>query len=491
MRPTNTVIILSDEHNRDVLGCHGDPLVKSPNLDALAARGTVFANNYCNSPVCVSSRASLATGRYPHQIGAWDSTEPFTGAPKGWAARLRDQGHEVVSIGKLHYRGAQDDNGFTREVAPMYVHNGTGWLSSLLRDPPVPLPGADLMAKRIGAGETDYTAYDREITQLTCDWIRAAAARNHDKPWLLYVGLVAPHFPLIAPQEFYDLYNGVELPEPRQYAEADRPRHPVLDVLRASSNYDDGFDAEKVRVARQAYYGLVSFLDHNIGLILEALRDSGQMDDTRVIYTSDHGDNIGHRGLWGKSVMYEDSVAVPLIAAGPDFPQGLRVETPTSLVDLHPTLVAFTGGVEDPEDAGLPGENLSARFDDPLADREVFSEYHDWSAITGMFMLRTLNWKIVRYPGYADQLFDMQSDPLEQTDLAADPAHAQVLSDMQARLAAIVDVEAVNRAAFADQNEKIIRYGGPEAIMAGDERAYTPAPVLQSDRERLADPFEP
>ena len=411
MQPTNTIVILSDEHNRDVLGCYGDPVAKTPAFDRLAARGTRFANAYCNSPVCVPSRASFATGRYPHEIHAWDSTMAYAGNPKGWAHRLRDQGHVVTSIGKLHYRSAQDDNGFTRELAPMYVHNGTGWLSSLLREPPTALVGAEGMAGQIGPGETDYTQYDRDITRMTCDWIKTTGTEPRDKPWVLYAGLVAPHFPLIAPEEFYALYDGIDIPGPRQYAEEDRPRHPVLDVLRRTSNYDDSFDAEKVRIARQAYYGLVSFLDHNIGCILDALEQAGLTDTTRVIYSTDHGDNLGHRGLWGKSVMYDDAAALPLIAAGPGIPAGLTVETPVSLVDIHPTLLEFAGVLPHPDDNGLPGESLADRFAKPDADRAVFSEYHDWSSITGMFMLRTRDWKIVRYPGYDDQLFDMRTRP--------------------------------------------------------------------------------
>jgi choline-sulfatase len=490
MQPTNTIFILSDEHNRNVLGCYGDEIVKTPHLDRLAARGVRFENAYCNSPVCVSSRASIATGRYPHQISAWDSVSPFHGEPKGWAGSLRDQGHEVLSIGKLHYRSDKDDNGFCKEIAPMYVHNGVGWLSSVLRDPPVPLPGAELMAGRIGAGETDYTAYDRRITELTCEWLAQAAVCDHDKPWVLYVGLVAPHFPLIAPQEFFDLYNDAEIPEPRQYAESDRPRHPVLDVLRDASPYDKYFDPEKVKIARQGYYGLTSFLDDNIGKILAALTTNGLEEKTRVIYTSDHGDNIGHRGLWGKSVMYDDSSAIPLIVAGPEIPEGLSVETPVSLVDLHPTLIEFSGGELSSAGPAIPGTSLSQCFSDPSADGEAFSEYHDWSAITGMFMLRTKEWKIVRYPGYPDQLFNIDKDPNEEIDLANDPAFADTLDELRVKLAGILDVEQVNASAFADQEKKIEEFGGPEAILASEEHAYTPAPSDDPD-EVTADKFEP
>ncbi|MEM9239527.1 MAG: sulfatase-like hydrolase/transferase [Pseudomonadota bacterium] len=286
MKPKNLLIVLSDEHNRDVLGCYGDDLVRTPNIDAIASRGTVFQNAYCNSPVCVSSRASMASGRYPHQIRAWDSTAPYDGVPHGWARQLRDQGHDVTSIGKLHYRSAEDDCGFDPSLLPMHVHNGVGWLSSLLREPPAPIAAADQMARRVGSGETDYTRYDRNITQAACAWIKDRAKQNQDKPWVLQVGLVAPHFPLIAPSAFYDLYDQTVLPPPRQYAEEERPRHPVLDALRVSSNCDDWFDEETVRIARRSYYSLVSFLDHNVGLLMGALESAGLMEETRVIYTS-------------------------------------------------------------------------------------------------------------------------------------------------------------------------------------------------------------
>ena len=472
-----------------LLGCYGDAFrADTESQDRLARqRVSLFSRTaYTNSPVCVPARASLAAGRYPHRIAAWDSTTPHDGTVKGWAARLSDAGHDVVSIGKLHYRSAEDPNGFARELIPMHVHNGTGWLSSLLREPPAPLEGADDMAGSIGAGETRYTEYDRRITRLACDWLAEAARQPRDKPWTLYIGLVAPHFPLVAPQEFYDLYADADIAPPRQYAEAERPRHPVLDALRQASNYDAYFDPEKVRIARRGYYGLCSFLDDNIGKILSALAQSGLEETTRVVYASDHGDNLGHRGLWGKSVMYEDSVAVPLIMAGPDIPAGRRVATPASLVDLHPTFTEFAGETRHAEDADLPGASLTGFLDAEAPDRVVFSEYHDWSSITGMFMIRRGVWKLVVYPGYAPQLFDLEADPQERADLAADPAHEATRAMLEAELAKIVDVEAVNRAAFADQRAKIARLGGRDAVLSTPDLGYTPPPAATA-----ADPREP
>ena len=475
MHQSNTVIILSDEHNRDVLGCYGDDIAKTPSLDKLARDGVRFTSAYANSPVCVPSRASFATGRYPHQINAWDSVSPYDGSIKGWGSRLLDAGHEVFSIGKLHFRRTEDNNGFSQEILPIHVHKGVGWLSSLLRNPPTPMDSDD-MAISIGAGESVYTLYDRDVTQRACEWIEQAAENDFDKPWILYIGLVAPHFPLIAPDTFFHLYDNANIPPPRQYAESERPRHPVLDALRASCNYDRGFDEKKVQIARQAYYGLCSFMDDNVGKIINTIEASGLQDTTRIIYSSDHGDNIGNRGLWGKSVMYEDSVAIPLIIKGPDIPSNEIVKTPVSLVDLHPTLMAFVNEPLHPEDDDLPGQSLMDIIKHPDHDRSVFSEYHDWGSITGMFMLRKGDWKVICYPGYASQLFNLNNDPYEQLDLAANGKYKDVLDWMEAELSKIGNIESVNDKAFADQAIKIRAYGGYEEILKAEDLGYTRPP---------------
>ena len=395
-------------------------------------------------------------------------------------------GHEVVSIGKLHYRSSDDANGFTREIVPMHVYDGVGWLASLLRDPPTPMGAIEKMAAQVGPGETSYTAYDREVTRLACEWIADKAARPTEKPWVLFVGLIAPHFPLIAPQRFYDLYDPDEIPPPRHYAMSERPKHPVIENLRRMSDYDATFDAESLRQARTGYYGLCSFLDDNIGRITDSVARGDLGDRTRIIYSSDHGDNMGHRGLWGKSVMYEDSVAIPLIAQGPDLPAGKVIETPASLVDLHPTLLEFAGQQPSEADAALPGVSLAALLDDPDPERAMFSEYHDWASITGMFMLRKGRWKYIAYPGYDPQLFDLRADPHEATDLGRDAAYAAVRATLDQALHHIVDVDAVNRAAFADQARRIALHGGREAILKTADLGYTPPPGAD-----LSDPFEP
>ena len=171
--PTNLILFQSDNHNRDLLGCYGHPVVKTPNLDKIAARGARFDNAYCTSSLCCPSRASLATGRYPHQTRYWDNCLAYDGRQPSWAGRIRDQGHKVVSVGKLHFRSTDDDNGFSEERAPMHIVDGVGGLVMLLRwsdDEPQQPNQWRMYSEESKVGTSNYQDYDREITRLAMDW---------------------------------------------------------------------------------------------------------------------------------------------------------------------------------------------------------------------------------------------------------------------------------------------------------------------------------
>ncbi len=359
MQGRNVVFIMSDEHSRRVLGSYGNSVVRSPNLDALAGGGTLFENAYCNCPICVPSRASFATGRYVHAIGYWDNAFPYRGTPASWGHRLHDTGHRCDSIGKLHYRGSEDPNGFDNEILPLHVLKGEGDVQGMLRRPPPARDSTGQLAGDAGAGDSTYLQYDRNIRDEAVQWLKNAAAKRPDKPWCLFISFVCPHFPLVAPPEFFNLYDLKKLPLPRLRDPADFPDHPVLRKLREVQNYEDHFRSEDhVRIALAAYYGMVSFLDDNIGRVLKVLRETGLEDDTLVVYTSDHGDNLGTRTFWGKSNMYEEAVGVPLILKGPGIPSGHRVSTPVSLVDMYPTIIDAVGETAAPEERKLPGTSL-------------------------------------------------------------------------------------------------------------------------------------
>ncbi|HXF67832.1 MAG TPA: sulfatase-like hydrolase/transferase [Burkholderiales bacterium] len=477
MKPANLLFILSDEHNKRVLGCYGHPMVRTPNLDRLAARGTRFTSAYTNCPICVPARAALATGQHVHRIRCWDNAIAYRGEPASWGHRLMAQGHRVTAIGKLHYVDSDPArNGFHEEILPLHIVGGVGDLLGLIRDELPRRPGSLKLGPEAGPGESEYTKYDRDIAQEAVKWLRHEAPRHRDRPWALFVGFVAPHFPLIAPPRFYELYPEEQVPWPSQYDPAERPRHPFLDALRRCLCYDEAFDAPMVRRAIAAYFGLVSFLDDNIGRILRALEEAGLAEQTRVIYTSDHGDNLGARGLWGKSTMYEESAGVPLILAGPGVPAGAACDTPVTLVDVFPTAIQCLGARPDPRDRDLPGVSLLEIARGARPDRTILSEYHAAGAVCGAFMIRRGKWKYIHYVGLPPMLFDLEADPFELADLGQDPRCASVIRECEAALRAVVDPEAAHRQAFEDQRALIARHGGRQAILERGTFRYTPAP---------------
>jgi len=476
VKPCNVLFLMSDEHTREVLGCYGNRKVQTPNLDRLAASGTRFDNAYTPSPVCVSARASLATGRWVHETDAWSSAEPYAGLQPSWGHGLIEQGHRVDSIGKLHYRSSQDDNGFEQEHMPMHVVNELGWVKGLLRDPlPSYDEGTEELSVQIGAGDTDYTRYDRKICDAACDWIGQHGV-GQTKPWVLFTSFVSPHYPLRAPQIFHDLYAPSDVGTSR--SPHARPEHPVLKAIYRFYDYDRHFTDSSSLAARTGYYGLCSFVDHLVGRVLETLDNCGLTDSTRIIYTSDHGELLGNHGMWTKMLMYEESAGIPLIVSGPGVPAGKSISTPVSLVDCYPTIVESVGATAEQEETPRPGCSLVSLAHGAQPERTILSEYHDGGAPTGYFMIRRNEWKYVHYVGAQAQLFNLRDDPFEENDLGCDAKHRGVRSECEAALRAILDPDAVNRRAFSDQARRIQALGGREAILQMSEQAFGFTPIV-------------
>jgi choline-sulfatase len=476
----NVLVLMSDEHNPKYLGDAGHAYVLTPHLDALAARGTRFTSAYTTCPICVPARAAFAVGRYVHEIGFWDNGDAYDGSVPSWHHALRVAGHRAVSIGKLHFRGRPgDDHGFTEEIVPMHVVDGLGDVKGLVRDDIPVRKGGDKMARYAGPGESTYTVYDRDIAARAQIWLHEQAIRDTGKPWVLFVSFVAPHFPLTAPPEWYYRYARMKLPMPKQYPPGERPRHPAVDEYARVVDYDTHFASdEDVRRALAGYAGLVSAMDENVGKVLRALDDTGLAGDTAVIYTSDHGDNTGARGLWGKSTFYEESAGVPMIVAGPDLPRGEVVDTPVSHVDCAPAILAAAGAAPL---GPLSGHSLFGIARGEVAQRPVLCEYHAIGSSSGGFMLRHGRFKYCHYVGRPPQLFDLAADPEELRDLAADPSARDTLRECEAHLRAMLDPEAVDARAKARQRTLLESFGGREKALARGDLGFTPAPGTRAE----------
>lgn len=473
--PKNLLFIMSDQHNRKVAGCYGNVLARTPNIDRLAAGGTLFSAAYSPSPICVPARAVLATGRQVHETRNWDNASPYTGEIRSWGHRLRAHGIRVESIGKLHYRNATDDTGFDKQIIPMHVVDEAGDVLGSVKDPlPLRRKAKDIVNK-IGIGESTYTNYDRDIAARACNWIKAAASEDKNSPWMLFVSFVAPHPPWFAPQPFFDLYAGVDLPTP-QPLDASQD-HPWLEARRASFVIDPYFTPDLRRRAVHCYYALTSFMDHNVGLVLDALRASGFAHDTQVIYTSDHGENLGGRALWGKGTLNEDSGGIPMIVAGPDVPSGQVRDTPVSLQDIYPSVLDTFGIAPDAEDAQLSGRSVFRAASEPSdASRVLLTQYHAAGATSGAFMLRRGDFKYLHYVGFRPQLYNLACDPAELDDLALKPDSASQLREFERLLRGMVDPERIDAMAKSDQHALVEEAGGREAVERRGTFGSTPAP---------------
>ncbi len=489
MKPANLLFIMSDEHDPRYMGCSGHPtwssLMHTPAMDALASRGSRFTSSYTTCPICVPARASFATGRYVHEIGYWDNAMAYDGRVRGWGHALQDSGFPVESVGKLHYRKTEDPTGFDRQHNPMQIWEGIGMVWGSNRRPLEKawkegisggIPRVRLY-KNIGPGESEYNRYDREVADLTIDWLerRASSTQEEEKPWILFVGFVAPHFPLVVPQAFYDLYPIERLPFPKLHPRDGHTTHPWHFAFGLR---DQEFETDEQRMqAMAAYLGLCSYVVHQIGRIMDALDQTGLSQNTRVVYTSDHGENLGARGLWGKSCLYQESTLVPLIIAGPDIPAGQAVETPVDFIDFQPTILEAVGMNPDEQEISSKGSSLFQILKEPYDDQRIaFSEYHAAGSPSGAFMLRRGRYKYHYYVGFEPELFDLIEDPEETRNLATDPQYKGLLETFETSLREICDPEEIDRKAKEDQDALIERFGGPEKARSVGTPGATPVP---------------
>ncbi len=449
----NIVFLFSDEHTGTVMGNSGHPVVRTPNLDRLAQQSCTFDNAYCNSPICTPSRLSMLTGRYPHQIDAWDLGAILDRQHRTWGDYLTEEGYETVLCGRTHFNGTDRLLGFTDRL----LDDLPRWRNTKGNPPRRTADarrGSNSHVAECGTGDHEHTRYDQKVADLAVDYLIGKASTKDIKPFLLYCGYMHPHFPLIAPPEFYSWYNPDTLDLPDTWNEPLESQHPVIQHHRWAWRNDISPPEETVRCALACYYALVSSLDAQIGRILQAIDTTPLRDNTVVIYASDHGEMAGRHGIWQKQCFYENAVKVPLMVRLPSG-ETKRVKQNVSLVDVLPTLLEIAG-TEIPSD--LPGESLLdiAKHQADETTRTVFSEYHHMGMMNAGFMLKQGDYKLCYYVGNQPQLFNVDVDPLENEDLASRPERTEIRKRLEMSLHAIVNPELTDARAKANQQMRRI-----------------------------------
>lgn len=421
---------MSDEHAPMYSGSYGHPLIQTPNMDRLAEDGVTFENAYCNSPLCMPSRMSFMTGRYIHKIGAWDNAAPLRPDAVTWAHYLRSAGYDVVLSGKQHFGGMDQLHGFRTQLArDLHSERQHGLIDWEKGTPPAARPWQGLA--EAGPGTTTEIEIDDLVEEQALAYIRDPDRK--DQPWALNVSFIAPHFPLIVPERFWDLYplDEIDMPDiPDGHLEN---QHPVYKRMRSMFGCVD-FPEDLVRRARAGYYGLITYLDEKIGHLLQTLQETDQLENTIVIYTSDHGEMNGEHGMWRKSNFYEASVRVPLQIMFPDRNHaGKRIDEVVSLVDLTATLVDFS---DEEVTSQLDGDSLLPLIHetDSTWKDYAFSEYLAHGVQRPMAMLRKGKYKYNYSLGDPSELYDILEDPEEFNNLSNNSEYQEVCNSLESEL---------------------------------------------------------
>lgn len=447
----NVLLIMADDLNNS-LGCYGHPLVKTPNLDRLAARGVRFDNANCQYPLCGPSRNSMFTGLYPNSNGILTNSQLFRQTIPHHVSlpqAFRRAGYFAARIGKMYHYGVPNcigTNGHDDPASWELELNPAG-CDRLLEYPDI----FSLIPGNYG-GTLSWYASPRPDEQHTdglqakdAEWVLERCARDKDRPFFLALGFFRPHTPYVAPAKWFKTYPEADMPVVQGVKEdqADLPAPALGSYKREQDKLTDDLRRQTV----QAYFAAISFMDAQAGKALDALDRLGLADNTIVVFTSDHGYHLGEHGLWQKQSIFEESARVPLLIAAPGMKKGAVAKTPVGLIDLYPTLTELCG-VKAPEN--LQGQSLVPMLKDPEAKGRgwVLSQVvrgggfkrHGASAATGDkgkrifgYALRTDRWRYIEWDeGRAGkELYDHETDPKELTNLADKPAQA----DTQAKLA--------------------------------------------------------
>ncbi len=484
----NILLIQADQMAAPALPFHGHPVVKAPHMSALAAEGVVFDSAYCNSPLCAPSRFSMLSGLLASQIEAYDNAAEFPATIPTFAHHLRSLGYRTVLSGKMHFVGPDQLHGFERRVTTDIYPADFGWTADWER-PGERLDFYHTMLSVAEAGPCERSLqldFDEEVAHQSARAIYDLAREEGEagkRPFFLHVSFTHPHDPYTITRDYWDRYEDAEIDLPRVPARGrdwlDPHSRRVFDAC-GMAKYD--LNEARVRAARHAYYGAISYIDDQVGRLLAALKSAGVEHDTVVILTGDHGDMLGERGLWYKMSFYEWAARVPLVVYAPGRFAARRIARNVSLLDLYPTLVDLAGGGEPDLPAPLPGRSLV-----PLMNGRaegwpdaVHGEYLAEGAVGPLVMIRRGTHKYIVGEDSPAQLFDVAADPDELTDLIADPAHADLAADFAREVLAHWDFPALKRRVILNQRRRRFVF---QAQLLGRTTPWDYQPIFDASRQ--------
>ena len=460
----NILIVMVDQLNGTLFPDGPADFLHAPHLKALAARSARFASNYTASPLCAPGRASFMSGQLPSRTRVYDNAAEFASDIPTYAHHLRAAGYYTGLSGKMHFVGPDQMHGFEERLTTDIYPADFGWTPDYRK------PGERIdwwyhnLGSVSGAGVAETTnqmEYDDEVAFHAEQKLFELARSSTDaerRPWCLTVSFTHPHDPYVARRKYWDLYEDCPALEPEVGFIAYEDQDPHSQRLYKASDYAK-FDItlEQVRRARRGYFANISYLDDKVGALLDVLERTRQLDDTVILFCSDHGDMLGERGLWFKMCFYEGSSRVPLMIAGAGIEAG-TITAPTSNLDILPTLCELAGIELGGIAPWTDGQSLLPLIGGTARAEPVLMEYAAEGSYAPLVAIRDGKYKFVFCEIDPPQLFDLESDPRELTNLAADPAHAGLVEQFTAKVRARWDMQKFDAAVRESQARRWVVY---------------------------------
>lgn len=464
MQP-NILILMVDQLNGTLFPDGPADWLHAPNLKKLAARSTRFQNAYTASPLCAPGRAAFMSGQLPSATGVYDNAAEFPSSIPTYAHHLRRAGYYTALSGKMHFVGPDQLHGFEARLTTDIYPADFGWTPDYRK------PGERIdwwyhnMGSVTGAGVAEITnqlEYDDEVAYQAKLALYDLSRGKDDRPWCLTVSFTHPHDPYVARRKYWDLYEDCEhlLPEVPAMAYEDYDPH-AKRIFDANDWRNFDITVDDIRRSRRAYFANISYLDDKIGEILQVLEDTRQ--EAIILFVSDHGDMLGERGLWFKMCFYDGASRVPLMIAAPEMAAGL-VTDPVSTIDVCPTLCALAGVSMEEVMPWTTGESLVPLGQGGERTSPVAMEYAAEASYAPLLSLRYGKWKYNRCALDPDQLFDLEADPHEMTNLADHPDHQGTVQSLRAKSEARWDLARFDADVRASQAKRWVVY---EALRQG------------------------
>ncbi|KJZ77521.1 hypothetical protein HIM_03245 [Hirsutella minnesotensis 3608] len=416
----NILYIMADQLAAPQLKMYNqESQIKTPNLDRLAAGAVQFDSAYCPSPLCAPSRMSMITGLLPMKIGAYDNASQISSEIPTYAHYLRSRGYHTALAGKMHFVGDQL-HGYEQRLTSDIYPGDFGWAVNW-DEPDTRLEwyhNASSILQAGPCGRSNQLDYDEEVmfksTQYLWDHVRQGPEK---RPFSLTVSLTHPHDPYTITKKYWDLYEDVDIDLPKVRIPKEQLDSHSKRLMHVTDLWDQDLTDDQIKRAKRAYYGSVSYVDDCIGRLLETLEEAGLADNTIVIFSGDHGDMLGERGLWYKMSYFESSVRVPLLVNYPKWFEPRRVSRNVSTLDLLPTICDIIG-VKPAPYLPMDGLSMMPHLKGEEGHDTVFAEYTGEGTVRPMMMIRRGHWKYIICQADEPQFYNLKWDPLELDNLA-------------------------------------------------------------------------